>query len=308
MAATSWRESHSVNLSAQTRSLILKVGYQLQGQIIHSKNLRFDADPKVKYVDIQRTIGTNHNEGHDKLIDIRTIKLWWDRRHEYETTASVKPAPRSGRPPHPAFSTEEKRNEVFEYALDLPLGHHQKDVMNRFNIRSKNTLYKYTKNDISWVFTPRQHANDNEEVKQKRIDYANWAITATGRPTRKILKATFVDHKLCTFFGLNKMHNKQAKRKGAGYETLDHFDYLLKNPCLMVYFACNRNGVASFIHANKRRKKRGPGYTVDIWKVDHEDCIEAWQYEFAQFMEDTDSDYVICDGVKCNTKKRLLIV
>ena len=89
---------------------------------------------KVKYVDIQRTIVTNHNEGHDhdRLIDIRTIKLWWDRRHECW-------------PPHPAFSTEEKRNEVIECALEMPLGYQQKDVMNRFNIMIRSKIQGYSK-------------------------------------------------------------------------------------------------------------------------------------------------------------------
>ena len=112
-----WGQSNNKNVSEETRSLILKVGYQLQGAIIAKRELRFDAEPKVKYTEIQRKIGTDHYENHDKLIDIRTIKLWWDRRHIFEKTGQIKHTPRSGRPQlqHEAFATPQQKQAINDY-------------------------------------------------------------------------------------------------------------------------------------------------------------------------------------------------
>ena len=56
----------------------------------------------------------------------------------------------------------------------------------------------------------------------------------------------------------------QAKRRGDTKCNLKPIEYELKNPGLMTDFAANKNGVASFVHADERLKKRGRGYTVDI--------------------------------------------
>ena len=85
-----------------------------------------------------------------------------------------------------------------------------------------------------------------------------------------------------------------------------NWDTLMHNPSMMVYFAYNRNGVACYIHANKRRKKRGSGEAVDIWKVDWNDCEEAWRYKFIDFMNETESNYVVCDGVKMQYKQEII--
>ena len=74
----------------------------------------------------------------------------------------------------------------------------------------------------------------------------------------------------------------------------------------MTYFACNKSGVACFIHANKRPKLRGVGDTVDIWSIDSDDCVEAFENEFIQFMKDTNSNYCIMDGVKMQHTKAVI--
>ena len=293
----SMSDSTRSNIQPGTRLLIVKMGHRIQGQIIQDKGLSHDAEPKVKYTDIQRAIGTNHYENHNKQIDIRTIKLWWDRRDTLEDTGSLVHAPRSGRPKHPSFANEEKTEEVVQYCIDLPMGYHQQDVCDEYKC-NKKTLRKYTSSQISWVYSPREHLNDNDEVKQKRLNYANFCLTAQGRCKQKIQNATFIDHKMVTFFGLNKRHWMQAKRKSDDYSNLDPMDYLLKNPQLMSYFACNRGGVSVYIHANKRPKIRGSGDTVDFWNVDYEDVIEAFDNEFIDFMNATNSNYVIADGIK----------
>lgn len=96
----------------------------------------------------------------------------------------------------------------------------------------------------------------------------------------------------------------QAKRKSDTYLNLRPQTYLLHNPGLMVYFACNKNGVSSYVHAFKRPKKRGRGaQMVDVWKVDTLDCIEAFERNFAIFMKETESDFVIADGAKMQHSK-----
>lgn len=285
------------NIQARTRVLIVKVGYQIQAEIIQQQGLPFDADPKIKFVDIQRRIGTNHPEGHNNLLNIKTIKKWWNRRHEFEETGNLNHAPRSGRLKHAAFASDQKIQEVVNFCLNLKFGEHQEDVLKKFGC-SKDTLYKYTKQFISWVYSPRQHASDNEAVKQQRINYANWCLTPTGRLIKKVDGATWLDHKLATYFGLNKRHWMQAKIKGDTTEWLEAVLYMLHNPGIMGYFAANKHGVACYIHANKRRKQRGSGNTVDVWSVDTDDCIEAWENEFLEFMDDTNSNYVIVDGVR----------
>ena len=106
--------SHS-NISEKTRTLIVKTGYLLQGAINHERGLPLDNETKVKYVDIQRKIGGNHFENHNNMLDIKCIRLWWKRRTDLEETGALNHRPRSGRPPHPAFATEEKKQDTFYF-------------------------------------------------------------------------------------------------------------------------------------------------------------------------------------------------
>ena len=112
------------------------------------------------------------------------------------------------------------------------------------------------------------------------------------------MNAVFVDHKLANFVGLNRTHCKQAKRVGADKSELEPYAYELHNPHIMGYYACHRSGTSCYRHAFKRKKKRGVGNTVDIWKITSEDVIEAFEYNFIPLARIVEADYFICDGVK----------
>ena len=276
----------------------------MQGEKIQNNGLDINANPKIKCTDIRERIGNNHYENHNNYINIKTIRYWWNKRTVFEETGKLDHKPRSGRPIHAAFATESKKEEVVDYCLNLPMGYHQDDVCEYFDIDSVKTLRKHTKNDINWVYAPKEHYRDNDEVKQKRIDFANWCLTPGGRLKKIVKDATFVDHKMVHFYGLNKRHFMQAKRIGDDYSNLDPHDYSTHDIGLMAYFACNRKGVAAFIHSKKRRKKKGRGFMVEINNnIDNTDVIDAFKKEFISFMQSTNSNYVIADGVKCQHKK-----
>ncbi len=84
------RSKCTSNIAAETRSLIVKTGYRLLERLRIKRGLSGDSDPKIKYTEIQKCIGTIHNEQHSNLIDKRTIKTWWDRRFEFEVTGQLR--------------------------------------------------------------------------------------------------------------------------------------------------------------------------------------------------------------------------
>ena len=287
------------NLKPETRALIVRTGYQLQAVRNNKLGLPLNTNTKVKYEAIREEIGNNHNEDHNNKLGNRAVKRWWNKRQEFQQTGSLEHAKRTGRPLHPAFATEEKRQQVIDKCYNLEEGEHQQDVMDAFGIKCKKTLTKHTP-EVVWVLPPKEHEKDDEVVKDLRVDYARWGLTETGRLTNKVKYATFVDHKKVTFFGWNKRHFMQAKPRGANKSGLIPLKHSHHATWLMGYFACNISGVASLIHDNKRRKKRGRGYMVDTWKIDHVDVMEAYEHEIIPFMNETGSDYVIADGVPMN--------
>lgn len=64
-------------------------GYEIRTEKRLALGLPHNAKPKVKYVEIQRRIGSNHPENHDNWLDIRTINLRWDRRTEFDQKTQV---------------------------------------------------------------------------------------------------------------------------------------------------------------------------------------------------------------------------
>ena len=74
----SQRQGRKFNLSPQERSRIVRIGYNLQGSNPQNPN-------KVTYAAIKRKcneLGFNY--------DRRSIKLWWDRREEFERNGTLK--------------------------------------------------------------------------------------------------------------------------------------------------------------------------------------------------------------------------
>eukprot|EP01084_Bolivina_argentea_P160567 279600_1 len=290
------------NLLPETRVLIVKEGWNLQAQKRIQNNLSLFSSPKIKYSEIKRAIGTNHNEPHDKELSRPSCKHWWDKRKDLELTGKLEHKKRTGRPIHPAFATEEKTEEVIDYCLnEMDIGDHQLDVMEQFEIKSAKTLRKHTKKIISMCYAPKKNAKSTEDTCQLRIDFINRITTPTGQLTRKFAGGTHVDHKKAAFYGNNKRHTMQYKRKGDDKSKMIPYNYELNNPYLMTYFAANKGGVTCYIHANKRLKKRGVGEIVDCWNVDSDDVVQAWEDEFLDFMDSTEQytghRLVICDGV-----------
>eukprot|EP01084_Bolivina_argentea_P160568 279602_1 len=291
----------SSNLLPETRMLIVKAGWNMQTEKRITNNLSANTSPKIKYSAIQRAIGTNHNEPHDKLLHRNSCKRWWDKRKDLETTGKLQHKKRNGRPIHPAFATEQKTEEVIEYCLtEMDMGDHQEDVMEEFGIKCPKTLRKHTKDKISMCYAPKHNAKDTQVTEQHRINFINRITTPTGQLTRKFAGGTHIDHKKASFYGNNKRHTMQYKIRGADKSKMIPYNYELNNPYLMGYYAANKGGVASYIHANKRPKKRGRGEIVDAWSVDRNDVLEAWDDEFLEFINQTEqytgSRLIICDG------------
>ncbi len=71
---------------------------------------------------------------------------------------------------------------------------------------------------MNWLYPPRQHVRaDTPVTRQKRKDFADGALTKNTDPKRRRLKkkfknATWLDHKIVTEFGLNRSHQRQARR------------------------------------------------------------------------------------------------
>ena len=97
----------------------------------------------------------------------------------------------------------------------------------------------------------------------------------------------------------------QAKRVGDDKSELEPYSHELHNPHSMECYACHRGGVSCYRHAVKRRKKRGLGNAVDIWKIGSDDVIEAFEYNFIPFARIVEADYFICDGVKIQHAKEV---
>ena len=286
------------HISIRTIVLILQTGYKLQAKKCLEQNIDLKSDVKIKYSDIIDAIGTDHFEGYIRPLHRAPVKKWWDYRSVFAETGKIEHQKRSGRPTHPSFDSEEKIENVIEDVTNWGIGYHRQDALDKYNC-SKNTFRRHTKDKIVLVLPPKEHAYDNEEVKRKRVQFAKFCLTRLNNLKRLIRNATFVDHKYVGFYGLNRTHARQYKRIGETYENVEPLDYELHNPSIMAYFACNRNGVKVFIHATKRRKRRGQGYTVDKRSsIDSDDVIEAFDEEFVAFMQQTNSNYVIADGVK----------
>ena len=295
----------STDLLPSTRALIVKTGILLQGIKISENQLPITANPKIKYVYIQAAIELQHDEPQHNLLGIRSIKTWWDRRYDFYETASINHRKRSGRPQHKSFTTRNKKDGVVDYCLGLPMGYHQKDVCDYFEIGCTKTLRKYTNKDISWVYSPKEHWNDDLDVKRKRINYANWCLTPSGKLRKKVRNATFIDHKRCCFYGINKRHSMQAKKRGADYMELEKQNYDLYNPSILVYFACNINGTSLYIHGNKKRRKKSNRHFIKSWTID-QDVLEAFEEKFMDFMKKFQSDYIIADGARIQHTQQIV--
>ena len=144
------------NLKPETRALIVRTGYQLQAVRNNKLGLPLNTNTKVKYEAIREEIGNNHNEDHNNKLGIKSVKRWWDKREEFQQTDSLEPAKRTGRPVHPAFATEEKRQQVIDKCYNLEEGEHQQDVMDAHGIKCKKTLTKHTP-EVVWVLPPKEH-------------------------------------------------------------------------------------------------------------------------------------------------------
>ena len=84
------------NLKPETRALIVTTGYQLRAVKNHNKGLPINTKTTfVSATDIRKAIGKDHNEGHDRLLGIKSVRRWWKKREEFEATGQLKPAPRS---------------------------------------------------------------------------------------------------------------------------------------------------------------------------------------------------------------------
>ena len=90
----------------------MSIGYQLVGE-----NPKYGE--KMNFAKLARKV-----EG----ISPHTAKTWWNRRGEFEDSASLQHRPRSGRPKHKNFDSPQKIEKALEMCEDLKEGQHQFDA------------------------------------------------------------------------------------------------------------------------------------------------------------------------------------
>ncbi len=143
----------------------------------------------------------------------RVVQRWWDRRHLPEATAEKN----RGRPVHKSFATDTAIDAAVAECEDLEPGEHASEAAAKLCCTTR-TLYNHTHSLMNWLYPPRQHVRaDTPVTRQKRKDFADGALTKNTDPKRRRLKkkfknATWLDHKIVTEFGLNRSHQRQARR------------------------------------------------------------------------------------------------
>ncbi len=147
-------------------------------------------------------------------LERRTVQLWWDRRHQLDVSGHcvARWEGNSGRPTHAAFATEKKIEEAIDVCVKLPPGGHTRDAAKKL-MCSQKTLYTHTHERMNWRWPPTEQVGaDTPNVRKRRLEFVDSVLTPTGRAKKKFKTATWLDHKWGSEFGLNRSHQRQARR------------------------------------------------------------------------------------------------
>lgn len=276
------------NIDSPQRREIVKTGRLLQGSNMTYEDIVQKKSPKVKYSQLQKCLA---EKGHS--FDIRTVKLWWDRRGSNNLVHSK----RTGRPIHEAFRTESEEAKSYDRIFDTTKRQDQKSISEDLRC-STRTLRRHTRQNICWVLPPTSHCKETDDVKLKRLEFIDEITTESGRLKNKFKNSTWIDHKQCGVYGQNRRSNMRPKWIGDSKKDLVPIQNDTKNPSLMVYFGAHKGGTVCHRHGTKRRLQRGTGWTVDKIKVDAEEVIHAMNSTIIEFMESVDSTVLFADCLR----------
>ena len=143
--------------------------------------------------------------GDECNVGWKCAKRWIERIPELMQTGSITQRPRSGRPKHEAFRTEEKLQESIDILEDLDEGEHKKHGAAKLGCCEK-TIYNHTKGQVVWRVAPLEEDRHDENVDNLRMDYAYEVLTENGELKDKYAYAAHIDHKRVHWFGQNRQH------------------------------------------------------------------------------------------------------
>ena len=219
--------SKYANKTIDDRLLIIQTGHRLQGELN-----AMGANRDVRYSEIARRLKKNYA----KNIDRKTITLWWDRRDEMGGPNGLKKRPCAGihGNTHESFNTAEKRENVIDRCEALEDGFHQPDVAEEYGC-STSTLYRHTSitrhpNDgVNWRIALLSNSEVKEETYQRRESYAHAVYDhRTGRVKRRFGKIAHLDHSWISWYGGNRSHMRQARRRGSRIKLRPKFSRVFK--------------------------------------------------------------------------------
>ena len=227
------------NLSQKQVAETLKIGFILEGD---------PRNPKIVSIrKLHRMTGSSR----------KCCQLWWSRRDEFIATGSIKrkPYPSPNRKTHSSFNTASKINDAIKICEDLKDGHHQKHAANQLNC-SISTLYRHTTKRVTWRIPPRRNVGFDNKLKKKRTAYSKYLLNKNGRLKSKYKNPTFIDHTMVSFYGGNKTHFRQCRRRGSK-KKLRAMPKSMHNPKIHCMGVANKKGVGIYRHAKKYKIKKG---------------------------------------------------
>lgn len=229
----------------------------------------------------------------------KSCTRWWGRRDEFEQNGKVQHAHRSGRPPHTAFATEEKLEEVYDQIEAAPMGVHQTDIAESLGCHVK-TLYNHTHDEITWRVPPDEDVvRDLDALAVKRVEFAEAGLTPRGKLKKKFATGSHLDHKWFKKYGDNRSQNRQGRRKGSlvpvqGIQTAQNTP---KVHCMAI---ANAKGTDMFRHGKIVRYARKEGRRLENIPVDGEEHCRGVRAMAIPFMQKTGSTCIFMDCVRVN--------
>ncbi len=156
---------------------------------------------------------------------------------------------------HHNFNSPEKIENVVDFCENLGVVYHQQDVAEHFDCAVK-TLYNHTQDKVIWPMPGLSNARITDRVCQQRMDYSNELLDArTGRIKKRFGRIAMIDHSWFSYYGGNRAHLRQARRKRGGRKITPKYRSL-SNPKVHCMVLVHLRGVKLFRHATKRKKKK----------------------------------------------------
>lgn len=235
----------------------------------------------------------------------KVCTLAWERRDELETKGGIVRRSGSGRPVAKAFSTVSRKRKSIDILENLPLGEHLPHAAKKLKC-SARTIQRQTRKDIKWRSPPEvDFRGDSKRVRVVRFEFAKRCLTPGGKLKTIFANATFIDHKQVHAFGLNKSHQRQARRIGSK-KPLRPIAKANFNPKIHVLFSCSRFENNLYIHAERVPYVRKSGFHLKHETVNRITLAHAITSTIAPAMKKVGSKLAVLDCVQLNHHKDVI--